>query len=140
MPLGEQLGASGRELHVSPGLVQPKPATLDRELEAGAVFGRAALELGQERPADLLNLNSAVLHWLDGAGDLHQLSAPRYRSPGHHVDGGSLAEILVVRSATRWLRLYGQPRNAEQSLQRMYRSNSWIGVVFGRQTMSRTTV
>ena len=30
-----------------------------------------------------------------------------YRSPGHHVDGGSLAEILVGRSATRWLRLYG---------------------------------
>jgi hypothetical protein len=26
------------------------------------------------------------------------------RSPGHHVDG-SLAEILAVRSAIRWLRL-----------------------------------
>jgi len=26
-------------------------------------------------------------------------------SPGHHIDGGSLAEILVGRSATRWLRL-----------------------------------
>src|SRR5256885_4086699 len=24
-----------------------------------------------------------------------------YRSPGHHVDGGSLAEIFVARSATR---------------------------------------
>jgi hypothetical protein len=30
-----------------------------------------------------------------------------HRSPGHHVDGGSLAEILVGRSATRWLRLNG---------------------------------
>ena len=30
-----------------------------------------------------------------------------HRSPGHQVDGGSLAVILVVRSATRWLRLYG---------------------------------
>ena len=28
-----------------------------------------------------------------------------HRSPGHHVDGGSFAEILVVLSATRWLRL-----------------------------------
>jgi hypothetical protein len=28
-----------------------------------------------------------------------------HRSPGHHVDGGSLAEILVARNATRWLRL-----------------------------------
>ena len=26
-------------------------------------------------------------------------------SPGHHVEGGSLAEILATRSATRWLRL-----------------------------------
>ena len=30
---------------------------------------------------------------------------PLYRSPGHHVEGGSLAEILVRLSATRWLRL-----------------------------------
>ena len=30
-----------------------------------------------------------------------------HRSPGHHVDGGSLADIFVVRSATRWLRLLG---------------------------------
>ena len=28
-----------------------------------------------------------------------------HRTPGHHVEGGSLAEILVGRSATRWLRL-----------------------------------
>jgi hypothetical protein len=28
-----------------------------------------------------------------------------HRSPGHQVDGGSRAEILVGRSATRWLRL-----------------------------------
>ena len=28
-----------------------------------------------------------------------------HRSPGHHVEGGSLAEIFVARSATRWLRL-----------------------------------
>ena len=30
-----------------------------------------------------------------------------HRSPGHHVDGGSLAEILVVRSTIKWLRFYG---------------------------------
>jgi hypothetical protein len=38
------------------------------------------------------------LSWRDP--DLH-------RSPGHHFDGGSLAEIFVARSATRWLRLNG---------------------------------
>ncbi len=31
----------------------------------------------------------------------------RYRSPSHQYKGGSLAEIFVRRSATRWLRLYG---------------------------------
>lgn len=29
-----------------------------------------------------------------------------HRSPGHQYDGASLAEILVVRSATKWLRLW----------------------------------
>src|SRR5215831_21348754 len=28
----------------------------------------------------------------------------RHRSPGHHVEGGSAAEIFVVRSATRSMR------------------------------------
>jgi hypothetical protein len=32
-----------------------------------------------------------------------------HRSPGHHVEGGSLAVILVARNAIRWLRLYGRP-------------------------------
>jgi hypothetical protein len=29
-----------------------------------------------------------------------------HRSPSHHIEGGSLDEIFVARSATRWLRLY----------------------------------
>ena len=33
--------------------------------------------------------------------------ARHHRSPGHQVKGGSLADIFVVRSTTRWLRLYG---------------------------------
>jgi hypothetical protein len=32
-------------------------------------------------------------------------SSSVHRSPGHHVDGGSLAVIFVARSAIRWLRL-----------------------------------
>jgi hypothetical protein len=31
------------------------------------------------------------------------------RSPGHQVDGGALSEILVGRSATRWLRASERP-------------------------------
>jgi hypothetical protein len=38
--------------------------------------------------------------------------------------------IFVALSATKWL------RTAEQSLQRMYLSSSWIGVVLGLRTIS----
>jgi hypothetical protein len=51
------------------------------------------------------------------------------RSPGHHVVGGLNADIFVDLSAIRWLRLNGRPLCREQSLQRMYRSSSWIGVL-----------
>jgi len=62
------------------------------------------------------------------------------RSPGHHVVGGLNADIFVDLSATRWLRLNGRRFCREQSLQRMYRSSSWIGVDFGRRTMLSATV
>jgi hypothetical protein len=68
-------------------------------------------------------------------------AAHRQRSRGHHTDARSVAEILVGRRATRWLRLNGRPCSSEQFLHRMYRSNSWIGVVaFERRTISRATV
>jgi hypothetical protein len=38
--LGEQIRPGLRELHIGAALVLPKPATLDREPEAGAIFGR----------------------------------------------------------------------------------------------------
>jgi hypothetical protein len=43
-------------------------------LKPGLVFGRRALELKQERPFDLLDIDAAVLHRLDGVGQLHQLA------------------------------------------------------------------
>jgi len=63
------------EPHIRPALVHPQPAALDRELEAGAVFGQGALELGQERPVDLLDVDAAVLHWLEGVGSSSSLRA-----------------------------------------------------------------
>ena len=47
-----------------------------------------------------------------------------YRSPGHQCDGGLLAVIFVVRSAIRWLCLYGYLRTCEQSLQRIYHGSA----------------
>ena len=47
-----------------------QPAALDGQLHARAVLRRAAFILEQERAIDLLDMNAAVLHRLDGAGDL----------------------------------------------------------------------
>ena len=71
---GEQRRSSISYAHVCPALVQPEPSALYCELEAGAVFGRPALELGQERPVDLLDVDATVLHRLDGVGDLQELA------------------------------------------------------------------
>jgi len=40
-----------------------------------------------------------------------------YRSPGQHVDGGSLADVFVGSNATRWLRFQAEkPVTARESL------------------------
>jgi hypothetical protein len=71
---GEQLGPGRGERHIGAALVHPKPTALDRELEACAVFRRAALELGQERPIDLLDVDAAVLYPLSRIGDLQKFA------------------------------------------------------------------
>ena len=51
-PLGEQLGAGLSEFHIGAALVHPEPASLDRQLHAGAVFGwRTAVIVGKLNPA-----------------------------------------------------------------------------------------
>jgi hypothetical protein len=40
--LSKQIRAAWRELHECPGFVQPQPAALNREIEAGFVLGRLA--------------------------------------------------------------------------------------------------
>jgi hypothetical protein len=55
VPLGKQLGASLGELYVSAALVHGQPPALDRELEAGAVFGRCGLEL--DTSSQLINFS-----------------------------------------------------------------------------------
>src|SRR6201987_5811788 len=62
------------EPDVGPALVQPEPAVGDGEIEAGLVFRRCALELIQERPIDLLDIDPAVLDWLERVGELDQLA------------------------------------------------------------------
>jgi hypothetical protein len=57
----------------------PEPALGDRQLEPGAIFGRAAALLEQERPVDLLDVDAAVLDGLDGVGDLQQLARGGFR-------------------------------------------------------------
>jgi len=118
------------------------PVTAFRKLVAATLGKISASVLRNHRT----NFNSILLKLLGVCNDVFNnqvcfchlsISLLKYhRSSRHHVDGGSLAEIFVARSATRWLRLYGRPWRREHSLQRMYRSSSWMGVVFGRRTMS----
>ena len=51
-----------------------QPAFCDREIEPDFAFGRRALQLEQERPVDLLDIDAAVLHRLEGMGQFDQLA------------------------------------------------------------------
>jgi hypothetical protein len=82
-PLGKQFGAGRGELHVCPGLLQPEPARCNRALDAGAVLIRRAAGL-EECAVDQLDIGAAVLHRLDGIGDLHQLAC----GSGGIIEGG----------------------------------------------------
>jgi hypothetical protein len=70
----EQIGARLRELHVGSAVVQHQPAAFDRQLEAGAIFGRRCVLPKQEGRVDQLDVDPAVLHDLGGVGDLMQLA------------------------------------------------------------------
>ena len=52
----------------------PQLAALNRELGAGAIFGRAAFVFEQEGAVDQLDEDAAVLHCLDRVGDLPQFA------------------------------------------------------------------
>ena len=52
--------------------------------------------------------------------------------PGHHVDGGSLADILLVRNATRWLRFYRSYPRLQTILRIAYSAQAHgLDVAFG---------
>ena len=63
---------------MSSALVQHQPAALNREIQASLVFGRRALLAVQEWPVD--QLDPAVLHGLDAAGDLKDLAGGLFGS------------------------------------------------------------
>jgi len=52
--------------------VFPQPTALDRQLQAGAVFSGASLELEQKRPIDFFNMNAPVLRCCDRLGDFEK--------------------------------------------------------------------
>jgi hypothetical protein len=55
--------------------------------------------------SSVVKITGIALGWIGSTSASRTLPSLLYRSPGHHVEGGSLAVILVARSATRWLRL-----------------------------------
>jgi hypothetical protein len=54
--------------------MQPQPALGNGALKPGLVLGGRALELIDEGPVDLLDIDPAVLHRLEGVGQLRLLA------------------------------------------------------------------
>jgi hypothetical protein len=50
--------------------VQFQPALLDRAIETSLILGRRTLQLEQERPIDLLDIDPAILDRLESVGEL----------------------------------------------------------------------
>ena len=69
---GDQIGAGGRELHMSSELVQLQPTPFDGELQACAVFRRRALVAKQERSIQFLDIDPAILNRFEGVRVLQQ--------------------------------------------------------------------
>ena len=61
-------------------------------------------------------------------------------SPGHHVDGGSLADIFGDPQRHKMAALVRISPDLRAVLASHVAFSSWTGVVFGRRTMSRATV
>jgi hypothetical protein len=57
---GKEVSAGRGEAHKRAALVHHQPTALDR-FHAGAIFGRARLVVGQERPVDLFDVDPAAL-------------------------------------------------------------------------------
>ena len=55
--------------------MEPQPSAFDRELEACTVFRRRAAQVVQEWPVDLLDVDAAILHGLDGVGELRSAAS-----------------------------------------------------------------
>jgi hypothetical protein len=74
--------------------VQLEPAVGDGAIKAGLVFRGCAFELIEERRVDLLDIDPAVLHWLEGlasstslrtavSGLMNGQSAANFTAPGN---------------------------------------------------------
>jgi hypothetical protein len=64
----KQIRAGLGELHVSAALMHFEPATPDRQVEPGAVFGRRGLQIEQKWRVEQFNVDAPVLHGLNRAG------------------------------------------------------------------------
>jgi hypothetical protein len=77
--LGEQFGTRLGELHKGAALMHHELAALDCEPQAGAILGRRGALLVEKRRVDLLDMDTAILHRLDRAGDLDQFAGGFFR-------------------------------------------------------------
>jgi hypothetical protein len=56
----------------------PKPASGNRRIKTGTIFGRATTG-SRERQVDQLNMDATILHGFDRIGDFNQLAGGGFR-------------------------------------------------------------
>ena len=74
-----------------------EPTALDCQPQAGAVFGRRGALLVEKRRVDLLDVDTAILHRLDRAGDLDQFAGGCFRvgvDTGRPIALGSFRPVV----------------------------------------------
>jgi hypothetical protein len=77
-----------------------EPPALQRQLQARAVFRRAALVLEEERAVDQLDVDAVILHRLDGAGDLDD-AARGLLGIGVGARLGAPHAVVPIRAASK---------------------------------------
>jgi hypothetical protein len=110
--------------------VQDQPAFGYRMVKAGFVLRRCALEFEQKRPVDLLDIDPAVLDWLECVGELEQLAGGDFPD---QMRGSATSSALAQRTMNEFkepgLTVFTAPAPRSKAIAAMFNSTSrtWAG-------------
>jgi len=96
------------------------------------------ISVGKQKHVASLAIDNGEL--LAGRLKPYELTSDGHRSPGHHVEADHSPKSCSVAAQPDGSACRDSLEPVSSPCSAMYRSSSWIGVVFGRRTMSRATV